>query len=220
MASRQKVPKSFLTTREAAQVLGVSLRTVQLWAEDGLLSYWKTGGGHRRIPRESVERLLLGRHSPERVFIAATNAVNAPPTSASPAEPLHILVVEDEPTLLRLYRMKLASWTLQPHVTSARNGFEALIRIGSKRPDLLIADLYMPEMDGFQMLRELRAMPEMDPMEIVVVTGLTQEDIDARGGLPEAIPVLAKPIPFLELEHIAERIALALGRRSGSRVAN
>ena len=58
MARNERIQKTFCTTREAAQMLGVSLRTAQLWAESGLLEAWKTDGGHRRISRHSVERLL------------------------------------------------------------------------------------------------------------------------------------------------------------------
>lgn len=45
------------TTAEAARHLGVSIRTVQLWVDSGALEAWKTVGGHRRIPLESLERL-------------------------------------------------------------------------------------------------------------------------------------------------------------------
>ena len=52
------VEKSFCTTRQAATQLGVSVGTVQLWVESGLLQAWKTAGGHRRVLRDSVESLL------------------------------------------------------------------------------------------------------------------------------------------------------------------
>jgi excisionase family DNA binding protein len=61
MSSEKYIERSFCTTREAAEMLGVSLRTAQLWSESGLLDAWKTGGGHRRISRQSIERLLSGR---------------------------------------------------------------------------------------------------------------------------------------------------------------
>jgi excisionase family DNA binding protein len=57
---RTETPGAFLTTREAAQALGVSLRTAQLWVENGQLEAWKTEGGHRRITPDSVQRLLRG----------------------------------------------------------------------------------------------------------------------------------------------------------------
>jgi excisionase family DNA binding protein len=58
MSAQEKVQKTFCTTREAAKLLGVSLRTAQLWSESGLLEAWKTAGGHRRITRDSIECLL------------------------------------------------------------------------------------------------------------------------------------------------------------------
>ena len=202
------VQKSFVTTQEAARLLGMSLRTVQLWAESGLLACWKTEGGHRRIPLESVERLLAER--------AGGGPADLKPRGRAPLQPLSILVVEDEPTLMRLYRMQLARWRMRPELTTAVNGYEALVRVGRLHPDLLIADLVMPEMDGFDMLRTLRAMPELDAMEIVVVTGLDPEQLITRGGLPQGIQVLPKPIPFAELEAIAERLAVQLGRATGA----
>ena len=51
-------PSLTCSTRDAARLLGVSVRTAQLWVEDGRLRAWKTPGGHRRILVESVERLL------------------------------------------------------------------------------------------------------------------------------------------------------------------
>jgi excisionase family DNA binding protein len=50
--------KDILTTAEAAQLLGISTRTAQLWVESGQLPSWKTPGGHRRIPREAVLHLI------------------------------------------------------------------------------------------------------------------------------------------------------------------
>ena len=45
-----------MTTREAGEVLGVAVRTVQLWVESGVLPAWRTAGGHRRIARSAVDR--------------------------------------------------------------------------------------------------------------------------------------------------------------------
>ena len=59
---------------------------------------------------------------------------------------LKILVVDDDPFLLRLYRLKLSRWSISPNVRVARSGSEALIRIGEQRPDMLITDLFMSDM--------------------------------------------------------------------------
>jgi excisionase family DNA binding protein len=186
--------KSFCTTREAAKILGVSLRTVQLWTEAGLLEGWKTTGGHRRILRSSIERLLTNR---------PPNVESAPAAASS----LRILVVEDDPVLLGVYERRMARWPMKPLVVTASNGFEALVRVGSIKPDLLVTDLNMPGMDGFQMLLKLRTMPELAEITIVVVTGLDSVEVRVRGGVPEDILVLPKPIPFQRLADIATVMA-------------
>ncbi len=196
MIKSETILKVFCTTREAAEVLGVSLRTVQLWSEAGLLEVWKTTGGHRRISRDSVERLLARRPS-------------LPEVDAAPVEDpsLRILVVEDDPAVLQVCERQMARWPMKPRVATAQNGYEALVRVGLMKPDLLVTDLYMPEMDGFQMLQQLRKMSELADVTIVVVTGLDAAEIEARGGVPFGIPILPKPIPFDRLRDIATVVA-------------
>lgn len=176
------------TTREAAERLGVSLRTVQLWVESGALAAWKTMGGHRRISRDSVERLVREQ---EQAFDADTAARR-----------FRILVVEDEESLRKLYELKLSGWDLPLEILTAANGYEALLMIGDKRPDLLVADLSMPAMDGFRMIRTLKSSAEFGDLRIVVVSALDATEIEDRGGLPDGVRVFRKPIPFAELESI------------------
>jgi excisionase family DNA binding protein len=192
------IEKSFCTTREAATLLGVSVGTVQIWVEGGLLQAWKTVGGHRRVMRESVERLL--RRVPEQP--------SAPFAATPPAGPrqLNVLVVEDDADLLRLYQAKLSRWPMMPKVICIDNAVTALMMMGRGGLDLLIADLHMPQMDGFAMLRALHKAPEMVNTTIVVVTGLDANAIQDQGGIPAGIEVLTKPIPFDRLLTIATGI--------------
>jgi excisionase family DNA binding protein len=203
--SQERVQKIFCTTREASEILGVSLRTAQLWVESGLLEAWKTSGGHRRISRDSVERLLFNPALRSGARAAATNDP-APATGESPT-PLSILVVEDSAALRRLYELTMARWPLPVRVVTASDGHEALIRLGLHRPDLLIADLNMPKLDGFHMLEAIRATPELNDMAIVAVTGLEPREVLERGGVPEGVRVLPKPVPFAELLVIATEVA-------------
>jgi excisionase family DNA binding protein len=173
------------STREAADRLGVSLRTVQLWSEAGLLRAWKTPGGHRRILTSSVDELLQ-----RRTGVAARR-----PQSGQ----FEVLVVEDEPDFRHLFELHLRSWQLPIHLVSAPSGFDALLQIGASRPDLLITDLRMPGIDGFEMLRALKASGAMSDLEIIVVTALTEHTIAERGGLPEGVTVLFKPLRFADL---------------------
>lgn len=182
----------FCTTREAAQMLGVSVRTAQLWVENGTLQAWKTDGGHRRISIESVQRVAQSKRLSE-------------PRQSLPEE-MRILVVEDDNLLLRLYKAQIESWQLPLRVSVAHNGIEGLILVGRLSPDLLITDLNMPELDGFGMLRTLARTSYREGMEIVVVTGLDDAEIDAAGGLPKDIMLLRKPVHFAELRTYCETL--------------
>jgi len=180
------IEKSFCTTREAAILLGVSVGTVQLWVESGLLQAWKTAGGHRRVLRDSVHGLLHKKPAP-----------------AVPSRRLRIMVVDDDTALLRLYETNMSRWPMVPEVIAVDNAVTALLTIGRSPPDLLVMDLHMPGMDGFRMLREMRASPEISHTTIVVVSGLDAAAIAERGGLPAGIELLPKPIPFNYLLELA-----------------
>jgi excisionase family DNA binding protein len=203
--STSSVEKSFCTTREAATLLGVSVGTVQLWAESGLLQAWKTAGGHRRVMRESVEKLL---HRPQAQTPVRRNADLDSPSALmyNTDRRLQVLVVEDDPNLLLLYEAHIAGWPMAPQLVVANNAFVALMIIGRTCPDLLITDLRMPGMDGFVMLNALRKAPEASNTRIVVVTGLDRSEIEARGGLPPDMEILGKPIPFDRLRRIASDV--------------
>jgi excisionase family DNA binding protein len=195
-----------LSTREAAERLGVALRTVQLWVEGGVLPAWKTAGGHRRISRAAVERLLGERQAAlhgDDLPVAQRNRGNGD-------QRLQLLVVEDEPELRRLFSMVIAQWDLPIDVSTACDGFEALLCIGRQCPDLLLTDLNMPGMDGFKMISSLRRAGQgFDDLEIVVITALGADEIARRGGLPEGVRLFNKPVPFDALESLVRDSLMA-----------
>lgn len=212
------IEKSFCTTREAADLLGVSVGTVQLWVERGLLEAWKTDGGHRRVLRSSIDQLLHKpvAREPDLRQIVTTPVVPRKPadlakdTANAPGRRLRVMVVEDDPNLLLLYKTQISRWPMQPEWQGLDNGFAALLALGRSCPDLLILDLHLPEMDGFGMLRVLHNAPEISRVRVVVVTGMDSRGIEARGGLPPGIEILPKPIPFDRLRAIAMEISAGL----------
>ena len=182
---------NYLTTRKAAKLLGISVRTAQQWVEKGQLEGWKTDGGHRRISHSSVSATLASR---------APTADEATETTAVP-----ILIVEDEVNLLRLYRMHTERWPFKTTIYTAPNGYEALVLAGEVKPHLLICDLRLPGVNGFQIVRALCEMQRFKHMGIVVVSGLPVAEIQAHGGVPERVQILGKPIDFERLQAIARQ---------------
>ncbi len=218
MRTTKRIAKTFCTTREAADLLGISVRTAQLWCEAGLLDAWKTVGGHRRIMRGSIERLLRiadvvvpgeGRWLPpsKRSFLppnAGWQRVHAPAG-------FHILVVEDDEDLRRLYALRLKRWAIRPTVDTVGSSYEALARLAKKRPDMMIIDLNMPGLNGFHLLRCLNEPETPTTMIAVVVSGLPSGEIERQGGVPGGVPIFSKPVPFKELAAIAEGAVASRG---------
>jgi len=196
----EKLDREFCSTREAAVRLGVSLGTVQQMVENGLLDAWKTSGGHRRIRVGSVESFLR-KHQTGNV------------TGGSSSDILRVLIAEDDNLMQALYEKTVGTWDMPIEVKIVASGFEGLMEIGRNPPDLLVADLIMPDLDGFAMIRKLRADPQLANMDIIVVTGLSTEDIDEQGGLPADVLVYAKPIPFRELRGYIQAKLVQLQRQ-------
>lgn len=176
--------KDYYSTREAAELLGVAVSTVQVWTNNGLLNAWVTGGGHRRISRKSVEDMLNKK--------AELNDEN-------PTQSTSIVIVEDSAQEILVYKKHFQVAKLNAKVFTASDGYEGLIKIGQILPEIIITDLRMPNMDGFRMIEALSALEELKDSLIVVISGLTDEEIKVSGGLPPGVRFFRKPIDFENL---------------------
>lgn len=196
---------SCMTTREAAEALGVSLRTAQMWVERGLLKGWKTEGGHRRITAESVIR-LKERRLMEGPVLSSSAALEgpAPPVALELTERLKVLVIEDDKTLMRLYKLVLGNFPLPIDLVTAPNAVEGLLLLGRESPDLLITDILMPGLDGYTMVKILCQSPFREGLEIIIVSGTPLGKETSLPDLPSDIRILPKPVPFPEIQRICE----------------
>ena len=187
-------------------MLGISLRTAQLWVDSGLLEAWRTEGGHRRITLDSVERLRR-TNSDSLLRIPA----DKPDSSANQHKALRILIAEHDNLLLRLYKLRFEGWGLPIAVCTASNAYEALLLVGRESPDLMITDLRMPGLDPIRMLHSLSGSSYRDGMEIAVVTGMDMNEMAQKEELPPSVRLFPKPVPFEELRALVEQL---LARRA------
>jgi CheY-like chemotaxis protein len=127
------------------------------------------------------------------------------------AEP-HILVVDDDPDILSGITAVLES---QPYrVRTARDGRQCLEIIGEEIPDLLILDLLMPRMDGFAVIRELRASPKYSGLSIIILTTVVEDASRRRYELETGLAMdvqdyVEKPVAPAEL---LRRVKAVLGQ--------
>lgn len=192
MAEKKLTPKEELyTSKEAASLLGVTPRTIQLWSDSGILQAHKTPGGHRRFTTSALEALSVQFDED-----AKEQAV---------AETLRVLIAEDEPDLQKLYEMTMSGWDLPLELNIVKDGYEALVQFGKTQPHVLILDLNMPRMDGFHMLSVINNLIGASDTEVIVVTALSKGDIADHGGVPDGIKVFSKPIPFEDIESLLNK---------------
>ena len=115
-----------------------------------------------------------------------------------------LLVVDDEPNLLRAVEACLRSEGYE--VTTARSGPEALMRVAQKVPDIIISDIRMPGMDGYQLARQLRRSPRGSLVPIVFLTA-KDETADRIEGFRSGVDAyLTKPFEPEELVAVIESI--------------
>ena len=116
----------------------------------------------------------------------------------------HILVVDDEPRMVRFVRMNLELEGYQ--VTTAANGMEALDKVREELPDLVLLDVMMPELDGYETLERIR---QVSSVPVIMLTVKAEEEDKVRGLELGADDYVTKPFSPREL---ASRVKAALRR--------
>ena len=110
----------------------------------------------------------------------------------------HVLVADDDAWILRMVATVLEKRGYS--VETAVDGEDALARALARPPDLLITDVMMPKMDGWALVRQLRAHQELAMLPVIFLTALSSEDDRIRGFRLGADDYVAKPFRFEELD--------------------
>jgi excisionase family DNA binding protein len=168
-------------TSYAAKLLNVSVGTIQNLVESNSLNAWKTQGGHRRISLQSIKEYQISNKLEPAIFFLNDSS-------------LRVLVVEDDEDTRLMYQAFFDRWSLPLDVTMYASAMEALIDMPTMRPHILLTDLNMPKIDGFKFLKTLREHKLFSNLHIIVMTGLSDQQIQEKGGLPHDVQLLRKPI--------------------------
>ncbi|MBT21648.1 hypothetical protein CMK17_17085 [Candidatus Poribacteria bacterium] len=126
-----------------------------------------------------------------------------------------ILAVDDEVDILQLIEMTLISDGFE--VITASNGIEALEKARIHMPDLILLDLMMPEMDGFEVIENLKQAPEMRDIPVVMLTARAQAHERIEGLSAGADDYIVKPF---ELEELRLRIESILAHTRKTKYIN
>jgi excisionase family DNA binding protein len=177
----------WLTLGQAAKYLGVAQSTIRKWSDNGRVPAFYTPGGHRRYRRGDLDA-FLERSGPGR----------------GRSGPL-VLVVDDDPSVRQVVRANLEAEGYA--VREAGSADEGLASLEEEPPDLLLLDVMMPEVDGWEMLRRVQERYGVGAIPVLVFSGTVEErtvaDATARG----ARGFLGKPFDLQQLIDQAKQIA-------------
>jgi two-component system alkaline phosphatase synthesis response regulator PhoP/two-component system response regulator VicR len=126
--------------------------------------------------------------------------------------PKKILAVDDERHIVRLVEVNLQRAGYQ--VVTAFDGREALEKVKSEKPDLVVLDVMMPYMDGFEVLKNLKADPTTAEIPVIMLTAKAQDADVFRGWQSGVDCYLTKPFNPMELLTFVKRIFDSLGSSS------
>jgi len=171
--------KSYLTPNKVAELLMVSPTAVRQWAEKGELSALLTPGGHRRFLPSEVERFARSRGLVLNLGESAE---------------LRVLIVDDDEDIAAFLTDLLESVDASVLVETANNGFSAGLKVRKLKPQIVLLDLMMPGLDGFQVCRLLKSDPATKSIRIIVMTGYASHENVESAILAGAEACISKPV--------------------------
>lgn len=174
--------KAVFTTFEAAKLCHVSPLSIINWVNAGRLPAFRTPGGHRRIRREDLVRFMRD------------NGMPLPEELREGSGRPRVLVVDDEASIREVLTEHLTTREKPYEVMAAADGFEAGRLVATFKPDVVLLDLRMPGMDGFQVCRTVKADPETSNTVVIAMTGYYTPETEARILECGAMRCIAKPI--------------------------
>ncbi|TXI23577.1 MAG: response regulator [Roseateles sp.] len=175
------------STLEAAKLLGMAVRSVQLMVDRGELQAWKTPGGHRRISGASLDAVLRARG---RAPLAAGTAPAESATAAVAAP--RVLLIEDSVHFQNLISMIVKRELPRAELHVASDGIAGLAMAGRLEPDLLLIDILLPGIDGAALITSLRSHPQFSRSRLIVVTALDEAQRAPYAFALQGVPVVHK----------------------------
>ncbi len=194
--------KTVFTTFETAKLCQVSPLSIINWVNAGRLPAFRTPGGHRRIRREDLVRFMRD------------SGIPLPEELREGSGRPRVLVVDDDEVIRDTIAEYLTGRPKPYEVMTARDGFEAGRLVATFRPNVVLLDLRMPGMDGFQVCRTIKADPETSSTAVIAMTGYHNAETEAKILECGAMRCFAKPV---EPSHLAGVIDALFEENSGGR---
>ena len=190
--------KTVFTTGEAAKICKVSQQTIIRCFDNGQLKGFRVPGSRfRRIPREALYKFMKD---------------NGIPTDALESGKRKVLLVDDDLELVEVMT-KFLEEDGRFEVRVAGNGFDAGMMVKEYRPDIIVLDVMLPDINGKEVCHRVRADLSLEDVRILCISGMIEEDKIQELKLSGADDFLHKPFDIeelidrmctlLEIEHVS-----------------
>ena len=168
-------------TSKAAELLQLSVGPVQSLVDKNILHAWVTQGGHRRISLESIQNYQLQQQK-------------LPVLERLMSDRLKVMVVDADTVSRRLIQDTCLA--ANPHVDccAMASAIEALLHLPVFKPHIMLIDLLMPKVDGWELVKRLQQNEDFSKLQIITLSTLSQTELKDRGGPPTGSRFIAKPI--------------------------
>ncbi len=165
MASSNLRTKRVFTTGEAAEICQLSQQTIIRCFDSGQLGGFRVPGSKfRRIPRDKLLKFMTD---------------NGIPMDALGSDKIKVLVVDDDPDIVELFTDALGA-DGRFDVRSAQTGFDAGVEANRFRPDIVVLDYMLPDINGNIVCRTIRESDDLQHMRILIISGVVnRSEVDA-----------------------------------------
>lgn len=187
-----------LTVNQASEYCRVTPQTIVNWINAGKLKAYKTAGGHRRVKKSDLDSFLKDHDMP------AFGLASKPKQEDNLRK--RILVVDDDEVIVETITTSLKEDKHNYEVISARDGFEAGIQVSHFKPDLLILDIMMPDIDGYEVCRRIKSSELTKKTKVIVLSGYLDDENYQKMREYGADSCFSKPLPLEDLKKEIENL--------------
>ena len=168
-------------TSKAAELLQLSVGTVQSLVDKNILNAWVTEGGHRRISLESIHNYQVQQQK----LPALERLIN---------DRLRVMVVDDDDVTRHMLQDTCLAVHAHIDCSALASAIEALLQMPLFKPHILFLDLLMPQVDGWEMVRQVKLKEDYSQVQIFTYSALSPAELQERGGPPKGASFLPKPL--------------------------
>ncbi|ABF92344.1 DNA-binding response regulator [Myxococcus xanthus DK 1622] len=186
------------TTHDISRLLQVDPSTVSKWIDRGILMAFRTPGGHRRVRSADLRTFLITHQMPVPEELGSGT--------------VRLLAVDDERPVLDAIKRAFKPFAAQVELQTTTSGVEALLLVSEQKPHGMIIDLNMPDIDGLEVCRRIRARKQMEGVRLITMTSAHTPEVVEQSKQAGALACMAKP---LDVQQVLElfRVPLALSAK-------